>query len=427
MHKVLFIVLDGLGDLPIKELSNKTPLETAVTPNLDRLAQSANSGIVFPVAKGIAPESDIAVISLLGYDAQKYYTGRGPIEAFAQNMDFKAGDVALRANFASVGNGTKSILDRRAGRDLSEEEAAQLAKEINAKVVLSSATFEFVSTVSHRAILVLKGMRLKLSGKITNTDPAYERKGTFGVAKEQFIEEIQDALPMPEYSDLPAARETALIINEFSSFAHKVLQESAINQKRISGGKLPANALLLRDAGDCLPQFPYLESIYNRKFACFVEMPVERGIAKLTGMTVIDVPKKSGHPDVDYPVWAKIAQDALKNCDCLYVHIKGPDEPSHDGDAKAKIRVIEAIDKFFFAKLMRDPDLKNTSLAVTADHSTSCEKKAHTDDPVPLLVCGPSIKPDGTMSFSEKTAKLGSLGELSGREVLPLLMKISSQ
>ncbi|MBU1871942.1 MAG: phosphoglycerate mutase, partial [Candidatus Omnitrophica bacterium] len=123
MKKILYVVLDGLGDLPIKELDNKTPLESAHTPNMDKLARRGKSGLVYPVDKGIAPESDIAVISLLGYDAHKYYTGRGPLESFAENLTVNPGDLALRVNFATVDSDGKTILDRRVGRNLTTEEA----------------------------------------------------------------------------------------------------------------------------------------------------------------------------------------------------------------------------------------------------------------------------------------------------------------
>src|SRR3989338_1599442 len=149
MKKILYIVLDGLGDLPVQELGNKTPLEAALTVNMDRLAQKGKTGIVYPVAKGIAPESDIAVISLLGYDAHKYYTGRGPLESFAEGLAVNDGDATLRVNFATVEEDGRTIKDRRVGRNLSTEEAGGLSREINSQVPLSSATFEFKNTIGH--------------------------------------------------------------------------------------------------------------------------------------------------------------------------------------------------------------------------------------------------------------------------------------
>lgn len=423
MRKILYIVLDGLGDLPIKELGDKTPLEAAVTPNMDRLAQKGKTGLVYPVGKGIAPESDIAVISLLGYDAHKYYTGRGPLESFAEGLDINDGDVAFRVNFATVAEDGRTIKDRRVGRNLTTEEATALSKEINSKVTLSSATFEFKNTIGHRGILVIRGMRSKLSGWITNTDPAYEREGVFGVAKEKFDNFVAESAPMPGHENSNEAKEAAKLLNEFTIKSNKALNESALNKRRISENKLPANLILSRDAGDHLPKFPKIDSLYNLKFGSFVQMPVEKGIALLTGMEIIEVPESTGHLDVDYPVWAKIALDSIKEYSGLYVHIKGPDEPAHDGDFKAKKDIIEAIDKFFFSALLPKLDIENTIIAVTADHSTVCAIKAHSADPVPILVSGGNVKPDGSLSFSEKAAKLGSVGEIKGMDIMPLLVK----
>jgi len=427
MKKLLYIVLDGLGDLPLKELDNKTPLEAALTPNLDRLAQKGKTGLVYPVGKNIAPESDIAVISLLGYDARKYYTGRGPLESFAEGLNVNDGDAALRVNFATVEQDGRTIQDRRVGRNLGTDEATALAKEINSKVTLSSATFEFKNTIGHRGVLVIRGMRSKLSGWITNTDPAYEREGVFGVAKEKFENFVAEAKPMPGYEDSVEAKEAALLLNEFTQKSHKVLDESLVNKKRVSENKLPANVILARDAGDHLPKFPKIDSLYNMKFGSFVQMPVEKGIALLTGMEIIDVPASTGHLDVDYPIWAKVALGSIKKYDGIYVHIKGPDEPAHDGDFQKKKEIIEAIDKFFFTSLLFQLDINNTIIAVTADHSTVCAIKAHSADPVPLLISGGNIKPDGSLSFSEKAARLGSIGELRGQEIMPLLVKLACE
>jgi len=423
LKKIIYIVLDGLADLPIAELGNKTPLEAAATPNLDRLAQIGQTGIVYPVDKEIAPESDIAVISLLGYDANKYYTGRGPLEAFAEGLDINDGNLALRANFATVEADFKTIKDRRVARSLSTDEAAALAKEINSKITLSDATFEFKSTVGHRAVLVIRSIRSGLSGWITNTDPAYDRKGMFGIARKGFKNILEGSSPMAGHENDLEAKEAADLLNEFTLKAFKVLSESAINKKRIEEGKLSANLILARDAGDSLPKFPKISGLYNGiNFGCFVEMPVERGIALLTGMDIIAVPSSTGHLDVDYPVWAKIAEDAMQKYDGVYIHIKGPDEPGHDGDFIRKKEIIEKIDEFFFGNFIKQMDLKNSVVCVTADHCTACKIKAHSADPVPLMIAGGPIKADGNISFSEKTASSGSLGKLKGQDILPLLI-----
>lgn len=427
MKKILYIILDGLGDLPIKELNNKTPLEAANTAQLDRLAKQGKTGIVYPVDKNIAPESDIAVISLLGYDAHKYYTGRGPLEAFAEGLTVNKGDLALRVNFATVDKDGQKILDRRCGRDLSQEEAVALSREINSKVSLTSGVFEFKNTIGHRGVLVIRGKNQKLSGWITNTDPAYGRKGVYGVALESFQNIVSEARPMEEFKDSREAKQAANLINEFSVNSYRVLNESLVNKKRVQEGRLPANIILSRDAGDHLPDFPKIQDLYNLNFGSFVQMPVERGIALLTGMEIIEVPSSTDHLDVDYPIWAKLSLDSVKKFDGLYIHIKGPDEPAHDGNFNKKKEIIQAIDRFFFSNLIPKLDLGNYIIAVTADHSTVCAIKAHSADPVPLLICGGGVLADGSLRFSEKVAKSGSLGELKGRELLALLVKLAKE
>ncbi|MFH1339533.1 MAG: 2,3-bisphosphoglycerate-independent phosphoglycerate mutase [Candidatus Omnitrophota bacterium] len=425
MKKILYIVLDGLGDLPIPELDNKTPLEAAVIPQMDKLAKSSRTGIIYPVDKGIAPESDIAVISLLGYDARKYYTGRGPLESFAEGLKVDPGNLALRVNFATADADGKSIVDRRVGRNLTTEEASALAKEINSGVGLASANFEFRNTVGHRGVLVIRHKERKLSAWITNTDPAYGREGVFGVALEKFEKRVAQSRPMQGHEDSSEAKEAARLLNEFTESSYRVLSRSEINKKRIAQNKLPANVILSRDAGDHLPEFPSVESLYNLRLGSFVQMPVEKGIALLTGIEVVEVPLPSGDLGVDYSIWAKIALKKISEFDGLYIHIKGPDEPAHDGDFLRKKEIIEAIDKHFFAPLLKRLKLEDTIIAVTADHSTVCKIKSHSADPVPLMVSGGGIASDGSKDFSEKTAKRGSLGEIRGFQLLPLLIKFA--
>ncbi len=427
MKKILYIVLDGLGDLPISELENKTPLEIAVTPHMDKLAQEGSTGIVYPVDKGIAPESDIAVISLLGYDARKYYTGRGPLESFAEGLKVEPGDLALRVNFATVDADGKSIIDRRVGRNLTTEEATALAEEINSKVKLTSATFEFKNTIGHRGVLVIRHKEKKLSAWITNTDPAYGREGVFGIALEKFQKRVAQSEPMQGYENSGEAKEAVRLLNEFTENSYQVLSHSEVNKKRIAQNKLPANVILSRDAGDHLPEFPSVKSLYNLRFGSFVQMPVEKGIALLTGMEIVEVPLPSGDLAVDYSIWAEIALKKISEFDGLYIHIKGPDEPAHDGDFLKKKEIIEAIDKHFFTPLLKKLNFKDAIIAVTADHSTVCKIRSHSADPVPLLIAGSGVVSDDSRDFSEKTARGGSLGEIRGFELLPLLIKFAKE
>lgn len=425
MKKLLYIVLDGLGDLPIPELGNKTPLEAANKPNLDKLAKDAKTGLVYPVGKNIAPESDVAVISLLGYEADKYYTGRGPLEAFSEGLDIKNGDLAFRVNFATKDSGSDKIIDRRVGRNLTTEEATALAKEINKKVKLTSfpASFIFKNTVGHRGILVIKRKRGRLSSEVTNTDPAYEKEGSYGVAKAKFENVVLKCYPTENSKNSKEAVEAAALTNEFVEKSSEVLEASRINKKRRDEGKPPANVILARDAGDRLPSFPDINKTWQIKFGCLVEMPVERGIALLTGMEIIKVPLPTGNPQKDYPLRTSVVLKNIKKFDVLYIHLKGPDEPAHDGNFKKKVESIEAIDKFFFGNLIPSIDLKDFVIVVTADHSTPCKMRAHSADPVPLMITGAGITGDGFSSFGEVNCKSGSLGELTGPQLMPLFMK----
>jgi len=422
MKKLLYIVLDGLGDRPIKELGNKTPLEAAGTKNIDGLAKKGKHGIVYTVGKDIAPESDIAVISILGYDAHKYYTGRGPLESYAVGLDVKDGDLAYRVNFATCEVGSNNLLDRRVGRNLTTEEATALAKEVNEKVKLTSfpAKPVFKNTIGHRGVLVIHRDGGKLSADVSNTDPAYERHGVFGVAKEKFDNIALEAKPL---SDTKEAKEAAQLTNEFVEKSRAVLEASEVNKKRLKNDKLQANIILARDAGEGLPKFPKINEVYKLKFGCFVEMPVERGIALLTGMDVIELPPTTGSMEKDYALRADKVVTSMKEFDGLYIHIKGPDEPAHDGDFKSKKESIELIDEAFFGRLLPKIDLNETIIAITADHSTPCPLKAHSDDPVPLLVVGGGVSSDGLEAFSETLAQKGSLGELMGPQIMPYLVK----
>jgi 2,3-bisphosphoglycerate-independent phosphoglycerate mutase len=201
-----------------------------------------------------------------------------------------------------------------------------------------------------------------------------------------------------------------------------------VNKKRVSEGKLKANIILSRDAGDELPKFYNLCERYKVRFACLADMPVERGISRLVGMHLVEIPPPSGNIMADSKLRADNLLNLLPTFDCFYIHLKGPDEAGHDGEFERKTQIIKEIDNHFFGKIVKEIDLEKTVLCVTADHSTPCRLKSHSDDPVPLLIAGGKIKPDGIKKFSEKESAKGSLGTLkSGTELMPILMHLIRQ
>jgi 2,3-bisphosphoglycerate-independent phosphoglycerate mutase len=424
VQKLLYVCLDGLGDDAIPEFDGRTPLEAAPTPALDALAARGRTGVVVTVGEGVAPESDIAVFAILGYDPRGEHPGRGVVEAVGSDMDFADGDLAYRVNFATAEWPT--IVDRRVGRDLSSDDATALADEINRTLTLPGATFRLLATVEHRGALVIRADDGPLSAEVTNTDPAYRKDGSLGVALETFEPEVARCEPM---DDTDAARRAAELTNLFVEGAGRILDASEVNARRRAEGRLPGNLLVTRDGGDHLPHLQTIRDRFGPDWGCFVEMPVERGIAKMLGMHPVPAPRLQidAPPDAavgQYAGWARLATEALGGYDALYVHIKGPDVPAHDGRAEDKRNVIAAIDAGFMAEIAGAVDPRSTIIAVTADHSTSCVRKAHTAEPVPLLVSGGSVTPDGSMAFGERPCATGSLGQLMGVDVLPRLTSL---
>jgi 2,3-bisphosphoglycerate-independent phosphoglycerate mutase len=417
-NQLLYVCLDGLGDDPVPELDGLTPLEAARTPVLDRLASQGSQGLVHTVGRGIAPESDIAVFAILGYDPREEHPGRGVLEALGAGMTFNDGDLAFRVNFATQDDGV--IVDRRVGRDLPSDHAAALAEEVNRSLQLPRASFELRATVEHRGALVLRSVDGPLSANVTNTDPAYAKEGSLGVALETFENRAAPAGPLDGTEE---ARRAANLTNAFVEGAAAVLERSEVNAGRVGEGRLSANLVLTRDGGDHVPDLQPINDRFGPAWGCFVEMPVERGIALVLGMGQVDAP--TGMPRAEqYAAWAELAAEALDGYDALYVHIKGPDVPAHDGRAEEKRQVIEDIDAAFFAEILPKLDRRRVVIAVTADHATSCVRRAHTADPVPLVVNGPGVASDATTTFGERAAAAGGLGVLTGIEILPRLVEI---
>lgn len=420
---MIYIIIDGMGDVPIEELGNKTTLEAAETPYMDSLAKTGKTGLMYTVGEGIAPESDVAVVSILGYDPFKHHVSRGALESVGAGLGMRDGDLALRCNFGTVAADGSSIVDRRAGRDLTQKEADKLAQAVNGQVRLESypVDFQIKSTATYRAALVVRSKEKRLSGNISNTDPAYKRINGVGAADLEAEMVLKSCEPLDESEE---ARISAELVNEFTRKATPVLDQHEVNRRRVKEGKLKANVVLSRDAGSMVPKFPSLSELYGLNFVCLADMNVERGISRLAGMSLVDLPLPSDSLEKDCELRVKKLFEVLPNYDCFYIHIKGPDVPGHDGDFELKSRLIATVDKYFVGEMLQRINLEDNVVCITADHATPCELKAHSDDPVPILIAGGKLEGDRVQRFSEKECRMGELGVLSkGTGLMPMLVK----
>ena len=409
---MIYVLLDGVGDLPHPNLSGKTPLEAATTKNIDTLARNGVMGQVISVGKGIAPESDIAVFNMLGYKFQHSdYAGRGVIEAIGVGIDFRDGDLALRGNFATLDHEGK-IIDRRAGRKIEREDAEKISNEIEKKIRFSNPNTSVVvaPTIGHRIIVRLRNSK-PLSSEITNTDPAYARVDGMGIAKAvtDFMK-IEKCIPLEQTKN---ATDAANLVNEFTEQSLEIMKKSDVNKQRSEKNKKLLNSILLRDAGNKYPNVKPINDLHSMNFSCIVDMPVEVGISNILKMKAFNAGGLT-----DYEKKASIAAQAMDTENAIYVHLKGPDEFGHDGDAIGKMKNIEEIDKRFFGTLLDHIDVSKIAVMISADHSTPCIYKGHSDDPVPLLISGDMISNDNTQRFTEIESKKGMIGLIEGAQVV---------
>ena len=390
----------------------KTPLDAANTPNLDRLAKNGTMGQVITVGKGIAPESDIAVFNMLGYKFKHDdYAGRGVVEAIGIGIDFKDGDLALRGNFATL-NDDGVIIDRRAGRNIEKQDTEAVSNEIEEKIKFSdeNATAIITPTIGHRLVIRIRS-DCTLSSNISNTDPAYGRVDGMGIARAvtDFLK-IEKCLPLDEESHTKLASK---LVNELTDQSLDIMKKSKVNERRKENDKKLLNGILLRDAGNIYPKVTPINDLHSMKFSCIVDMPVEIGISKILKMKTYDAGGRT-----DYEEKAKVAAKAMDEQNAVYVHLKGPDEFGHDGDAQGKMENIEEIDKRFFGTLLDNIDSSKVAVIVSADHSTPCINKGHSADPVPLLISGDMVTNDDTQRFTEIEAKKGRIGLIDGAQVI---------
>jgi 2,3-bisphosphoglycerate-independent phosphoglycerate mutase len=276
--------------------------------------------------------------------------------------------------------------------------------------------------LGHRAVVVIKSKAKPLSSKISNSDPAYIIVNGLGVAQEKVDMVLKTCEPL---ENTEAGKISANLVNEFITKTHELWDNHPINKKRAAEGKLKANVLLTRDASDALPKFFNINQHYGVNFAALADMHAERGIATLAGMDSTLLPPPSGNIEHDYELRVKALLDVLPKHDCFYIHLKGPDEPGHDGNCELKTNIISAVDKYFFGPLLKQISLKDNLICVTTDHATPCSMKVHSDTPVPILISGDALGNGKATKFSERECAKGNLGLLEhGYELMPKLMEM---
>ncbi len=374
--KIVLLVIDGLGGLPHPE-TGRTELESARTPNLDRLAKEGICGMIDPVGPGITPGSAPSHLALFGYDPLKFTVGRGVLEALGIDFELKEGDVAARGNFCTI-DGSGLITDRRAGR-LSTERCSELCRLLDGMNIEGVAIF--VSPVrEHRFVVVFRGEGF-LSA-LDDSDP--QREGL---------------PPKDVIAHSPRAEKAASIANEFIATARATLAE-----------RYPANMVLLRGFAH-YPDFPKMSEVFSLKPAAIAPYPMYRGLAKVVGMEVLPTGATIGEE------FATLAHH-YNSYDFFFLHVKETDIAGEDGDFKRKVRVIEEVDR----ALPRLIDLDPAVIIVTADHSTPAVLKGHSWHPVPFLLCSKWCRPEGVAEFSERACINGVLGRFPATDVMPLAL-----
>jgi 2,3-bisphosphoglycerate-independent phosphoglycerate mutase len=406
MKKVILVICDGMGDLPQKELGNKTPLEAANTPNMDKLAKEGITGIMHVLGNGIRPNSDEAHLTLFGYDLKKDYPGRGPIEAAGVGVKLEHGDVAIRANIATVDKELR-VKDRRAGRI---ESTVEFTQELDG-MEIDGVKFIVKSGTGHRIIIVMRGKGL--SDKISNSDVHYVTSTE--VVEDWMDKKVNTIRPL---DDSPEAKFTATVLQKFLEKSHEILEKNPLNDKREKEGKLRGNYFLTRGPGYYKQLQPFKEK-YGLKSACIAGAGLYKGLGVMVGMDIIEVEGATGLPNTNVKAKFTKALEIVSDYDFVFVHVKPTDIFGENGDCIGKRDFIEkSIDPALDVLI----NFKGI-ITLTADHSTPCSKKDHSADPVPVLIHGGGI--DEVNTFGERECRKGSLGTLLGKDLMRKILELA--
>lgn len=398
--KYVVLLCDGMADLPREDIGG-TPMSKADKPNMDKLAKISRVGLVKTVADQLKPGSDVANLSVLGYDPAIYYSGRSPLEAGSIGIDMKPTDVSFRTNLVTLSDEPayedKTMVDYCAD-DISTAEAAELIKYIDEK--LGTDEFSFYSGVSYRHCLIWDNGTLDI-GKLT---PPHDITGK----------------PIKNYL---GANENGKPLIEMMKKSYDLLKDHPVNKKRIERGLRPANSIWFWGEGVRKELTPFYEK-YGKHAAMISAVDLLKGIGKFTGMDVINVEGATGYIDTNFDGKAKAAVDALKGGkDFVYIHVEAPDECGHRFEIQNKIKSIELIDKKILGKILEEFEGEDIKILICPDHPTPLELRTHTNAPVPFMIYDSTKKLNGVDNFCEESAaKTGDFVPL-GHELMNEFLK----
>ncbi len=399
--KYLVLLLDGMADLPLKELDNKTPMEKAFKPNIDALAKEAEVGLIKTVPVGYKPGSDVANLSAMGFNPKECYTGRSPLEAASMGIDLKDTDVCLRCNLVTLSD-EKDYCDKTmvdyCGGDIKTEEATVLINYINEK--LGTEKYRFYAGVSYRHCLVI-------SDGTTDWGTLTPPHDISGKCIKTHLSDSINAKPLID----------------MMKKSYDLLMEHPINKERIKKGLRPANSLWFWGEGK-KPQISNFYNLHHKTGAVISAVDLLKGIGKLSGMEVPEVKGATGYIDSDFSAKEKCAEELFKTTDMVYIHMEAPDECGHRGEIENKVKAIEIIDKKVVGPIINY--LKNSEdfrVLVMPDHPTPLSTKTHSSEPVPYLIFDSRKKQAGVSSINEKTAKETGNYVENGYEIMAKLLE----
>lgn len=386
--KYAIILPDGAADEPVRALGGKTPLQAATTPNMDRTARDGEVGTVVTVPEGYSPGSDVATLSLLGYDPREFHTGRAPLEAVAQGLTALPDQTIFRCNLVTIEDG--KMRDFTAGH-IAQEEANRIIADLNKLLGNQSVTFH--SGVSYRNLLIAPNPQKSPNDEST---PRGDLRATAP-------HDIPDQLVVDH---LPAG-DGSHFVRSMMQAAHNLLANHPVNKARAKRGERLATDIWLWGQGQIKP-LPTLMDRFNLSGAAIAAVDIVRGIAKSAGLAIIDVPGATGYLDTDYAAKGAAAAEALDKFDVVVVHIEAPDEAGHLGDASAKVAAIEEVDAHVVGPVLEKlRTFPQSRVMIAPDHPTPVEKRIHTNAPPPFCIAGTGINPDRAATFDEFTAQTG--------------------